>query len=159
MFRSIAQRLSGWLYQRRNGIDPANVQHLRADLRFRLAMVEYAYFGRSGRRVARCLAEVKSLLDDRDLHRYLRSLDTDLRTQFVERFQGMQAERGRADAGSANSGAAARGRLDAADTRMVLTHLGQARALAPNVVPIESAVRRHNTAPAGPGGQEESGSS
>ena len=88
MFRSIWQIVRGVYSRHRTGIDKGNIEHLRADLRFRLAMVEYAYYGRSGRRVARCLEELKSVLGDRAVHRYLRTLDPDLRTQFVERFQG-----------------------------------------------------------------------
>ncbi|MDZ7841162.1 MAG: hypothetical protein U5R46_10160 [Gammaproteobacteria bacterium] len=94
MFRSIWQIIRGVYTQRRSGIDRANINHLRADLRFQLAMVEYAYFGRSGRRVARCLNELKSVLGDKAVHRYLRSLDPDLRTQFVERFQGARRSAG-----------------------------------------------------------------
>lgn len=94
MFRSIWQIIRGAYTQRRCGIDRANIDHLRADLRFQLAMVEYAYFGRSGRRVARCLSELKSVLGDKAVHRYLRSLDPDLRTQFVERFQGARRNAG-----------------------------------------------------------------
>lgn len=92
MFGSIWQIIRVVYTRRRSGIDAANIQHLRADLRFRLAMMEYAYFGRSGRRVARCLEELKSLLGDKAMHRYLRSLDPDLRTQFVERFQGARRQ-------------------------------------------------------------------
>ncbi len=94
MFRSIWQIIRGAYTRRRCGIDKANIDHLRADLRFQLAMVEYAYFGRSGRRVARCLNELKSVLGDKAVHRYLRSLDPDLRTQFVERFQGARRSAG-----------------------------------------------------------------
>lgn len=94
MFRSIWQLLRGVYTRQRSGIDKGNIEHLRADLRFRLAMVEYAYFGRSGKRVARCLAELKSILGEKAVHRYLRTLDPDLRTQFVERFQGVRRSAG-----------------------------------------------------------------
>lgn len=94
MFRSIWQLLRGVYTRQRSGIDKGNIEHLRADLRFRLAMVEYAYFGRSGKRVARCLAELKSILGDKAVHRYLRTLDPDLRTQFVERFQAVRRNAG-----------------------------------------------------------------
>lgn len=94
MFGSIWQIVRGSYTQRRTGIDKGNIEHLRADLRFRLAMVEYAYFGRSGRRVTRCLAELKAILGDKAIHRYLRTLDPDLRTQFVERFQGARRNSG-----------------------------------------------------------------
>lgn len=94
MFRSIWQIIRSAYTRRRCGIDRANIDHLRADLRFQLAMVEYAYFGRSGRRVTRCLNELKSVLGDKAVHRYLRSLDPDLRTQFVERFQGARRSAG-----------------------------------------------------------------
>lgn len=90
MFQSIWQLMRGVYTRRRSGIDKGNIEHLRADLRFRLAMVEYAYFGRSGRRVTRCLRELKSVLGEKAMHRYLRTLDPDLRTQFVERFQGVR---------------------------------------------------------------------
>lgn len=94
MFRSIWQIIRGAYTRRRSGIDKGNIEHLRADLRFQLAMVEYAYFGRSGRRVSRCLDELKSVLGDKAVHRYLRTLDPDLRTQFVERFQGTRRNAG-----------------------------------------------------------------
>lgn len=92
MFQSIWHLTRSIYTQRRSGIDTANIEHVRADLRFRLAMVEYVYFGRSGRRVTRCLKELKSLLGEKGMHRYLRTLDPDLRTQFVERFQGVRRE-------------------------------------------------------------------
>jgi len=92
MFQSIWHLTRSIYTQRRSGIDKANIEHVRADLRFRLAMVEYVYFGRSGRRVTRCLKELKSLLGEKGMHRYLRTLDPDLRTQFVERFQGVRRE-------------------------------------------------------------------
>lgn len=96
MFQSIWQLIRGVYTRRRSGIDRGNIEHLRADLRFRLAMVEYAYFGRSGRRVTRCLRELTSVLGEKAVYRYLRTLDPDLRTQFVERFQGVRrsADRG-----------------------------------------------------------------
>lgn len=94
MFRSIWQIMHSAYTQQRSGIDRANIDHLRADLRFRLAIVEYAYFGRSGRRVARCLEELKAVLGEKAVHRYLRTLDPDLRTQFVERFQGARRNAG-----------------------------------------------------------------
>lgn len=94
MFGSIWQIVRGSYTRRRSGIDKGNIEHLRADLRFRLAMVEYAYFGRSGKRVTRCLAELRATLGDKAMHRYLRSLDPDLRTQFVERFQGARRNTG-----------------------------------------------------------------
>lgn len=94
MFGSIWQIVRGSYTRRRTGIDKGNIEHLRADLRFRLAMVEYAYFGRSGKRVTRCLAELRTILGDKAMHRYLRTLDPDLRTQFVERFQGARRNTG-----------------------------------------------------------------
>lgn len=87
MFQTIWQIIQNAVTRRLVGIDKGDIEHLRADLRFRLAIVEYAYFGKSGKRVARRLAELKSLLGDKATHRYLRSLDPDLRVQFVERFQ------------------------------------------------------------------------
>lgn len=94
MFGSIWQIIRGCYTRRRSGIDKGDIEHLRADLRFRLAMVEYAYFGRSGKRVTRCLAELRTILGDKAMHRYLRTLDPDLRTQFVERFQGARRNTG-----------------------------------------------------------------
>lgn len=92
MFRTIWQYIRNDYARRRFGLDNADIQHIRADLRFRLALVEYAYFGRSGRKVASSLAELKSLLGDKAMHRYLGSLDPDLRTQFVERFQSRRRD-------------------------------------------------------------------
>lgn len=137
MFGSIWQIIRGVYTRHRAGIDRANIDHLRADLRFRLAMVEYAYFGRSGRRVAHCLNELKMVLGEKAVHRYLRALDPDLRTQFVERFQGS-----RRDAAPESRAAPGRGparpQKDQAKGRAVS---GKA-ASASNVVPIYQAARK-----------------
>lgn len=92
MFRMIWQYIRNGYARRRHGLDNADIRHIRADLRFRLALVEYAYFGRSGNRVSRSFAELKSLLGEKAIHRYLRSLDPDLRTQYVERFQNKRRD-------------------------------------------------------------------
>lgn len=140
MFGSIWHIVRGVYTRWRSGIDRTNIEHQRADLRFRLAMVEYAYFGRSGRRVTRCLAELKSVLGEKAVHRYLRTLDPDLRTQFVERFQGarrhddpgLMSKRPRSSPGTGD-----RFSMDAPQLTEALS--------APNVVPFESAARRTGT--------------
>lgn len=139
MFRSIWQRLRGVYMRRRSGIDVADIEHLRADLRFRLALVEYAYFGRSGKRVARGIHELKTLLGDKAVHRYLRSLDPDLRTQFVERFQG--ARRGAESFGPEPARRSSPPPVKAADT---LSFVRPRPGAAPpsNVVPIDYAARK-----------------
>jgi hypothetical protein len=137
MFRSIWQRLRGVYTQKRSGIDLANIEHQRADLRFRLAMVEYAYYGRSGKRVARCLAELQSVIGDKAVHRYLRTLDPDLRTQFVERFQGLRRSAGRKPEVLLQSSAPGR-----TDTRRAGAPKPDRNLSPSNVVPIHYAVRR-----------------
>lgn len=47
MLRSMCHYLRSRYSRYRCGIDTADIQHIRADLRFRLAILEYAYFGRS----------------------------------------------------------------------------------------------------------------
>jgi len=140
MFPSICHIVRGIYTRWRSGIDRTNIEHQRADLRFRLAMVEYAYFGRSGRRVARCLAELKSVLGDKAVHRYLRTLDPDLRTQFVERFQGAR----RHDAPEPTSHRT-RAKPGSGDRTSTDTPQFTAAMSAPNVVPFESAARRTGT--------------
>jgi hypothetical protein len=137
MFRSIWQRLRGVYTQKRSGIDLANIEHQRADLRFRLAMVEYAYYGRSGKRVARCLAELQSVIGDKAVHRYLRTLDPDLRTQFVERFQGLRRSAGQKPEVLLQSSAPGR-----TDTRRAGAPKPDRNLSPSNVVPIHYAVRR-----------------
>jgi len=90
MLRVIRHYLRSRYSRYRCGIDTADVQQLRADLRFRLALVECAYYGKSCQRVARCLRELRGLLSDKAMTQYLRALDPELRSQFVERFQGSQ---------------------------------------------------------------------
>lgn len=137
MFGSIWQIIRSVYTRHRAGIDRANIEHLRADLRFRLAMVEYAYFGRSGRRVARCLSELKTVLGEKAVHRYLRTLDPDLRTQFVERFQGSRRNAGQEP--GFTSGRNPAGPAQDRDT----TPLGHGKvSSASNVVPIYQAVRK-----------------
>jgi len=92
MFRMIWQYIRNDYARRRHGLDNGDIRHIRADLRFRLALVEYAYFGKSGNRVSRSFAELKTLLGEKAIHRYLRSLDPDLRTQYVERFQNKRRD-------------------------------------------------------------------
>lgn len=141
MFRNIWHIASSMIYRRRTGLDSGNIEHLRADLRFRLAIVEYAYFGKSGRRVARRLAELKSLIGDKATHRYLSTLDPDLRGQFVERIQGVQRELA---SGAGLQRAIEKNRK--VDPRLSVAELSLDR-LAPNVVSIRSAARR-TTVPA-----------
>lgn len=138
MFGSIWQIVRGSYTRRRSGIDKGNIEHLRADLRFRLAMVEYAYFGRSGKRVTRCLAELRAILGDKAMHRYLRTLDPDLRTQFVERFQGARRDTGSATDFMAPERPAAG---PASGTARILPDFARAAA-ASNVVPINHAARK-----------------
>lgn len=138
MLRSVCHYLRSRYSHYRCGIDTADIQHVRADLRFRLAIVEYAYFGRSGRRVARCIEELKVLLGDKAVSRYLRTLDPDLCTQFVERFQGFQRDAQR-DANSRRlTGAPPDGK--AAGHREPAQVTGEGK-LAANVVPITRAAR------------------
>lgn len=138
MFRSIWQIISSVYTQRRSGIDKADIRHLRADLRFRLALVEYAYFGRSGKRVRRAIAELKSVVGEKAVHRYLRSLDPDLRTQFVERFQGARRD---ADAyGPAPARHKPQRKVQATAPSPVRAR--PASATVSNVVPINSAARK-----------------
>lgn len=137
MFGSIWQIIRGVYTRRRSGIDKGNIEHLRADLRFRLAMVEYAYFGRSGRRVTRCLSELKSVLGEKAVHRYLRTLDPDLRTQFVERFQGVQRS-----AGAVADPTPGRPVSSPARAAPSLSAHHRGPAPASNVVPFNYAVRR-----------------
>lgn len=143
MFRTIWQIMHGAYRRRRSGIDGADIEHLRADLRFRLALVEYAYFGASGKRVARSTAELKSLLGDKAMHRYLKSLDPDLRTQFVERFQGSRRGSG-ADSRLRPRAAPQSSRKDFGT--LTLTPSRTPAALASNVVPIQHAARKTGTA-------------
>lgn len=145
MVRTLWQIIRGAYSQRRSGIDTADIEHLRADLRVRLALVEYAYFGRSGRRVARYAAELKSLLGEKAMHRYLRSLDPDLRTQFVERFQGARRD-------TAVEVAPGPGRGGRAESSTVtVTRARPTGKSASNVVPIDHAARkaRPGSGPAG----------
>lgn len=139
MLRSIWQILSGAYSRQRTGVDKANIEHLRVDLRFRLAMVEYAYFGRSGRRVSRCLAELKSVLGERGAHRYLRTLDPDLREQFVERFQGAQRSAAPAPEHAPKRAA---GSNSLAALSSLSRSSGEKDPLSSNVVPIDYAARR-----------------
>lgn len=143
MFRSIWQIIRGAYTRRRSGIDKANINHLRADLRFQLAMVEYAYFGRSSRRVARCLSELKSVLGDKAVHRYLRSLDPDLRTQFVERFQGARRNAGPEVMDGVMPGHPEGSRRPGAAESM---RTFETPPTASNVVPINQATRRPSDA-------------
>ncbi|HSH41102.1 MAG TPA: hypothetical protein VK973_03130 [Arenicellales bacterium] len=140
MFRSIGHIVRGIYTRWRSGIDMTNIEHQRADLRFRLAMVEYAYFGRSGRRVARCLAELRSILGDKAVHRYLRTLDPELRTQFVERFQGSRRH-DEADFTSRRANA----KPGSGDQAAMDTPQFMAAMSAPNVVPFDSTARRTGT--------------
>jgi len=154
MFRSIWQIVSAAYSQRRSGIDKADIEHLRADLRFRLSLVEYAYFGKSGKRVSRCTAELKALLGEKAMHRYLRSLDPDLRTQFVERFQGARRD---AEAGIETGPRPAEPRREARFPKaespaVTLMRLEAATMPGSNVVPIDYAARKATGEPAG-GGQ------
>lgn len=144
MFRSIWQIVSSVYSQRRSGIDNADIQHLRADLRFRLALVEYAYFGKSGKRVSRCAAELKVLLGEKAMHRYLRSLDPDLRTQFVERIQGARRD---AEAGIATAPRPTAPRQEARSPQpespaVTLMRLEAATMPGSNVVPFDYASRK-----------------
>lgn len=142
MFGSIWQIIRGVYTRRRSGIDKGNIEHVRADLRFRLAMVEYAYFGRSGKRVTRCLAELKSVLGEKAVHRYLRTLDPDLRTQFVERFQGAARRHAHEDREPAREHRARSRRHDAARPATAAAASAEDVLAASNVVPFEAASRR-----------------
>ncbi|MGA8260472.1 MAG: hypothetical protein WB783_09695 [Arenicellales bacterium] len=146
MFRTIWQIMHSAYTRRRSGIDVADIEHLRADLRFRLALVEYAYFGASGKRVARSTAELKSLLGDKAMHRYLKSLDPDLRTQFVERFQGSRRESGTHSRPRPRTGPQS-SRKDS--STLTLTSSRAPAALGSNVVPIHHAARKTGTAGGG----------
>jgi len=137
MFGSLWQIIRGVYTLRRSGMDKGNVEHVRVDLRFRLAMVEYAYFGRSGRRVVRCLGELKSVLGEKGVHRYLRTLDPDLRTQFVERFQGARRSAGAAHEHMETPPATAS--TSRGDVPRAARHGSPS---ASNVVPFQTAVRR-----------------
>lgn len=134
MFGSIWHIARSIYSRRRCGIDAGDIEHLRADLRFRLALVEYAYFGRSGKRVARCLVELKGLLGEKAIHRYLRTLDPDLQTQFVERFQGGSRE------ASARHASPERERKRPAAARP--SRHPADNPFSANVVPIKSALRK-----------------
>lgn len=146
MLESIWQRVRSSYTQRQTGLDSGNIEHLRVDLRFRLALVEYTYFGRSGRRVTRCLKELKSVLGDKAVHRYLRALDPELRIQFIERFQNVQR---RPDDGAP---AARRTRVGTASRHggAQIEEAAQALSAASNVVPIQRPTggqpRRHAAA-------------
>lgn len=137
MFGSIWQIIRSAYTRHRFGIDRANIDHLRADLRFRLAMVEYAYFGRSGRRVAHCLNELKMVLGEKAVHRYLRTLDPDLRTQFVERFQGS-----RRDAAPESAASPGRGPSRPPHDRAKGPMTSSTAPSASNVVPFYQATRK-----------------
>lgn len=141
MFRVIWQFLRNENSRRRFGIDNADIRHIRADLRFRLALVEYAYFGRSGRRVASSLAELKSLLGEKAMHRYLKSLDPDLRTQFVERFQSSRRDN---QTGAPAGPASGQTRVQpAVPTReAVIQSTADANNMGSNVVPFRSGMGR-----------------
>lgn len=137
MLRTIWQFMRNEITRRRSGLDNADIQHIRADLRFRLALVEYAYFGKNGKKVARSLAELKSLLGEKAIHRYLRSLDPDLRTQFVERFQNKKRD-AEADASTVRDAVMKRG----VAPEPAGPSQGEARIASSNVVPIGSFARR-----------------
>jgi len=136
MLGSIWQFACNCIAKRRTGLDRADIRHVRADLRFRLAILEYAYYGRSGKRVMRCLEELKGLLGDKALHRYLRTLDPDLRIQFVERFQGKRREAGH-DGGLGESTP-----QEVTQPAVTFQQTADQPVLGANVVPISQAARK-----------------